>query len=419
LTPISNYPDIPIRKDQDRLRFVRYAEPLVDLLASPATRTPLTVGIFGPWGSGKSTLLELIEEGLTDKKNANKFITVRFNPWIHRRESNLLVPLLHSLHDALETWKDRLSESFFRIFDVLARLAADKLLKTLTLNAVDLDRLNKLEKEYLESHKKVESEMRNLRETLRKLAEKVGGQGARLVFLIDDLDRCQPDDIIDLLEAVKLFLDVEHVIVLLAVDKEVIDRGIQMRYEKFKFEERAPALGAEYLEKMVQLPLTLLPLDVAQVGKYLDELGLPKALQPYRQLLASLLLPSPRKIKRVLNILAFTQAIIERAKLAPEPSMDSVVRLVVLQAQDGALYDRISRQPELLDALQVYYDAVANGQKPDQALARFGERAPALTEVCKEHHRPGTYLGKLFAGKPFKFDGKDGVLPLYMTLLGA
>jgi hypothetical protein len=53
-------------------------------------------------------------------------------------------------------------------------------------------------------------------------------------------------DIIDLLESIKLFLDVEHIVHVLAVDKDVIDRGVEIKYSKFSFApERKASLGAE------------------------------------------------------------------------------------------------------------------------------------------------------------------------------
>jgi hypothetical protein len=422
---ITCHPDAPCPGDDAKLQFrdlldsSRYAVPLVDLIASPTAMTPLTVGIFGPWGSGKTTLLGMIEREIRANR-PDEFVLVPFNPWVHRRESNMLVPLLHCLNESLETWKDRVAASAKKIFEVLARLGADVLLKSLTLNAVDLDRLEKLEKSYLEHRQKVESQMRNLRSTLATLAKdlarsgKKGKPGPRLVFLIDDLDRCQPDEIIDVLESVKLFLDVENVVVILAVDKEVIDRGIEVRYTKFEFaKERAEALGAEYLEKMVQIPLSLLPLDVPQVDAFLKQLPLNPALAPHTGLLAKLLVPNPRKVKRVLNNLELALAVAERTKVSVAPILDPLIRLAVLQAQDGALYDKVARQPELLDALQIYYDDSATGKKPD--LTKFKERREGLEALCQKYHRPGTYLARLFEGKPFQSPAKG--MPPYLTLL--
>lgn len=90
-------PDSAISAGEDQLDFNRFVEPLGSLLASPETRTPITVGIFGPWGSGKSSMLQLLE-GYLEKQFKGKFLAVEFMPWIHRREPNMLVPLLYVLH---------------------------------------------------------------------------------------------------------------------------------------------------------------------------------------------------------------------------------------------------------------------------------------------------------------------------------
>ena len=81
-----------------------------------------------------------------------------------------------------------------------------------------------------------------------------------LVFLVDDLDRCLPDKAVEVLEAIKLFLEVEGCAFVLALDEEVIERGIAHRYRDYALQVReglTPITGAEYLEKLVHLPVRL------------------------------------------------------------------------------------------------------------------------------------------------------------------
>ena len=81
-----------------------------------------------------------------------------------------------------------------------------------------------------------------------------------LVFLVDDLDRCLPDKAVEVLEAIKLFLEVEGCAFVLALDEEVIERGIAHRYRDYALQGKAgmtPITGAEYLEKLVHLPVRL------------------------------------------------------------------------------------------------------------------------------------------------------------------
>ena len=52
----------------------------------------------------------------------------------------------------------------------------------------------------------------------------------RVVVLIDDLDRCQPERIIETLEAIKLFLSVKKTSFIIAADENVIQYAIKKKY---------------------------------------------------------------------------------------------------------------------------------------------------------------------------------------------
>jgi len=49
--------DLPTGRDA--LDFGPYVDALADILLDPATHTPLTMGVFGPWGSGKTSLMTM------------------------------------------------------------------------------------------------------------------------------------------------------------------------------------------------------------------------------------------------------------------------------------------------------------------------------------------------------------------------
>lgn len=100
-------------------------------------------------------------------------------------------------------------------------------------------------------------------------ADKTTAQLA-FVVLIDDLDRCLPEKAVQVLESIKLFLNVAGFSFVLAVDDEVVERGIAHRYKDYLLIDShhgngngsahghaAPISGAEYLEKIVHLPVQL------------------------------------------------------------------------------------------------------------------------------------------------------------------
>jgi pantothenate kinase-related protein Tda10 len=67
--------DAPLRDDDEaHFHFDDFARTLARLIASKETRTPLTIGVSGPWGSGKTTLLRRVCKMLTPP-----------SPWLMRR----------------------------------------------------------------------------------------------------------------------------------------------------------------------------------------------------------------------------------------------------------------------------------------------------------------------------------------------
>jgi hypothetical protein len=326
----------------------------------------------------------------------------------------MLVPLLHTLNDALSTQQGRFAAAVKNVGRILLALGSDILLKKLTADVVSLGKLSEASKAVVEETGKVESEMRKLRTTLQAVADSVHERGAQLVLLVDDLDRCQPDQIIDVLESVKLFLDLRHVFVLLAVDKEVVDRGIRVRFKDFAFAQRERAIGEEYLDKMVQLPLSLFPLRAAQVGSFIEALQPGTLVNEHHDLLKVVVQPNPRKIKRIVNLLNVAEAI---AGATPDLQLerDLLVRLVVLQVQSAELYQDIVQLPDLLVALE----AVSQGKKKiDQQLdfQEFDVQRDAIQALCKTHHRPGSYLDTMLAVSTFRNVRAD--LRLYLSLAG-
>ena len=82
----------------------------------------------------------------------------------------------------------------------------------------------------------------------------------KTVVFIDDLDRCPPNKVVDVLEGIKLILKDKQFVVFLAVDTRIVSRAIEYRYRQVlqSGRRRPPGeLGMEYLAKIVQIPFLL------------------------------------------------------------------------------------------------------------------------------------------------------------------
>jgi len=99
------------------------------------------------------------------------------------------------------------------------------------------------------------------------IASRVRANEYKIIVLIDELDRCPLERIVDILEAIKLFLAERIFIVLIAIDTRVAAEAIRLHYKDVE----NPDLPREYLEKIVQLPLQVPAADNQAIKKYLEE----------------------------------------------------------------------------------------------------------------------------------------------------
>jgi hypothetical protein len=85
----------------DALDFERTVRGLSRFLRNANTEPPLTVAVTGEWGSGKTSLMKMLESELSDLG----FRPVWFDAWHHQKEEHLLVALLQSVREsAVPEW---------------------------------------------------------------------------------------------------------------------------------------------------------------------------------------------------------------------------------------------------------------------------------------------------------------------------
>jgi energy-coupling factor transporter ATP-binding protein EcfA2 len=95
-----------------------------------------------------------------------------------------------------------------------------------------------------------------------------------LVLLIDDLDRCAPDRVVGVLEALNTFIAELPIVTVIAVDTEFICKAVAARHRFLFAPEDGPEVkeryGQLFLEKIIHIPFQLPA--VRSYGRYVDEL---------------------------------------------------------------------------------------------------------------------------------------------------
>lgn len=277
---------------------------MVDMVVDIATNrdlSPSTIGLYGDWGSGKSSLMKLaqkkIEEKNTeigDEKDSIKTLCIEFNGWLFEGYEDTKTSLCGVILDALADEKRFSKEitdyaktlikkiDFNKILGkgikygldffltggigVLTDLTLSSVLSTIKTNvsevqAKDLEEiLNKFKKD-----DKTRTEIKNFREEFKQLLQKSNVEN--VVVFIDELDRCLPDTVLEVFEAMRLFLFVEGMSFVIGADERLIQYSIKSKYKEVPGNNLD--IGKEYLEKVIQYPLYIPQLTRAEVNQYL------------------------------------------------------------------------------------------------------------------------------------------------------
>lgn len=91
---------------------------------------------------------------------------------------------------------------------------------------------------------------------------------ARVVLYIDDLDRCSPDIVVEVLEAVQLLVKNRLFIAVIAIDERYINRALAKHYQGVLSRQGRPS-PADYLEKIIQIPYRVTPIVDSALRQYL------------------------------------------------------------------------------------------------------------------------------------------------------
>jgi hypothetical protein len=116
---------------------------------------------------------------------------------------------------------------------------------------------------------------------LKFLHSRVEGE-PRVVVVVDDLDRCSDESIMETLQAINLVLGASDFFVVLAIDADMIHRAIARQRGLNDDDEAAEVFAENYLRKIIQLPLVLPGRSADQRFGFVSQLFSPSAQREYQ-----------------------------------------------------------------------------------------------------------------------------------------
>ena len=254
---IGDRPVSGVDGDGDLLGIGGYATALREFVS--ACDTPLTIGIQGDWGSGKTSLMNLIRVGLDDQ-----CASVWINTWKYAQlgdPETLFLAVLEGVVDGLEACAKGSTQAS-RLRGLLGHAAKGAwAVGKVALKSQGVD-LSDVAAPDAKPHQMAEE----LKTGLAKMVEEVATRRDRVVLFVDDLDRIPPVRAVQILEALKNFLDVPGLVTVLACDYAVISQGLGQRFGVCEAD-----IGRSFFDKIIQVPFRM-PVHAYQADSYVRSL---------------------------------------------------------------------------------------------------------------------------------------------------
>ena len=388
-------------EDRDALDHLPVAELVAELVATSAT--PMNVALFGAWGSGKSSFAQLLKTAL---KQHNKVELVTYNAWTFEGESlqrSFISSVANSLgfrerddqgslqseniqfHSGLyeRTRSARFNlarDDLYRITGIAAAVTIAVLLLlavvvALTAWIVGADVVEQVVSalpallpatavtallvtavQQIVAGARVDVDtsaptQEQFRERFRALVDKARRGGlTRVVFFIDELDRCSSKQVVLVLGAIRHFFDQPHCVFVIAADRQVIETALRNEPEQatpMNTENPYYSGASEYIDKVFQHQLALPPLRGRRLTRFARNLVEAKTdglwtdlAQPdgsLRDQLVYVLVPShvrsPRRVKVLLNNFATDYRIAQARGIDVRGNALSIAKLTALRTE--------------------------------------------------------------------------------------
>lgn len=285
---------------------------------------PVTVGVYGDWGSGKSSVIQLVRQQIAGDPD---LLCVYFNGWRFEGYEDAKAALAATILEEIEAEAKKETGKLQRVraavtsaarsvwgrIDKLrggrqvlgigvnasmaaggAALAAGTLGAPITAGALgaavlvsllkDAKQLDgaavaeivlKQQEAAVAAQREMHVSIRDFHRDFEKLVQTL--EVKRLVVIVDDLDRCLPPSVIETLEAIRLFLAAPKTAFVIAADEALIREAVTHRFpepaavrdDQSAVRPRA-AVGARYLEKLIQVPIRVPPLSRSDLHGYLN-----------------------------------------------------------------------------------------------------------------------------------------------------
>lgn len=241
------------------------------------------VSLNGEWGSGKTFILEKFESKLREGINKEKYLVVKYDAWKNNFYSDPLIAILFCIFDELEGQvQHREIKRAQRDQKKQAKKYAKEVIKEISNNTAELakilcDKISQLngwasivavtaeiiksiikqatyktlDHAKFDDFKSYQSLLNEAKATLNALTNQSNQHHKKLVILVDEIDRCLPNEQMLILERLHHLFDIKNCAVIVALNRSVLVEGYSKQYSK------ELETGSRYLRKFFDFNINL------------------------------------------------------------------------------------------------------------------------------------------------------------------
>ena len=255
---------------QDKIGREEIVDKICGLVGSLKKDKNFCLAINGAWGSGKSFVLGLIEEKLSKKQ---EYIIIKYDAWENTFYSDPLIAILSCVIDGIEEklylverTEEKVKKAAKTGVNTLAKLSTkiEKLKAVIEgIKTIIKDFHNPIDTAALGDFKSYQKLLKTTKEILSEItqAEEYREKQTKLVILVDEIDRCLPDEQLKILERLHHLFDVKNCAVIVTMNQTCVAKTVETIYgidgyeylrKFFNFTFRLDTSANEYLKNLFE-----------------------------------------------------------------------------------------------------------------------------------------------------------------------
>lgn len=345
------------RETEDQFGFLEIADQLAPAIRNSSKGDGLVIGLEGQWGSGKTSLMNFLRKRLEENGGSN-IHTITLAPWLNGDTSTLVLSMLDPIAKILDKYEEnnvKDAGSKFRIFGGRTKQKAGDIVRAYGKSTarrlaplaslagyvvpggqIAADVLNTTA-DLLEEFSPDSATLSQMKSDVEK---RIRATPLSFIVLIDDLDRLEPAQAVEVVRLVRSVADFPRVTYLMCYDRAVLAGALETG---LKVQD-----GDKFLQKIVQLTFSIPlpePFDLRMQfrNEALEHYRTVTGSEPDKDLLDELNsaidyegmdLATPRQVKLALNSIRFVFPALSSLVYFPD-----LCRLHLIKTCNRPLYD--------------------------------------------------------------------------------